>query len=102
MLELLYGRLSGSNYAFPRYTDGLKCNSNSASAALNKWIKQVAGNGNVIHGFRHSFRDRLRAVSAPIDMIDQLGGWSLQSVGQGYGNGYQPSQMKDVIVGLED
>jgi integrase len=93
---------NGSDYAFPRYTDGLKCNSNSASAALNKWIKQIAGSSNVIHGFRHSFRDRLRAVSAPIDMIDQLGGWSLQSVGQGYGDGYQLSQMKDVIVGLED
>ena len=91
-----------SKYAFPRYTNGIRCNSNSASAALNKWIKQVAGSGNVIHGFRHSFRDRLRAVSAPIDMIDQLGGWSLQSVGQGYGDGYQLSQMKDVIVGLED
>src|SRR6056300_200784 len=93
---------NGSNYAFPRYTYGIKCNSNSASAALNKWIKQVAGSGNVIHGFRHSFRDRLRAVSAPIDMVDQLGGWSLQSVGQGYGDGYQLPQMKDVIVGLED
>jgi integrase len=93
---------NGSDYAFPRYTDGLKCNSNSASAALNKWIKQVAGTGNVIHGFRHSFRDRLRAISAPIDMIDQLGGWSLQSVGQGYGDGYQLLQMKDVIVGLAD
>ena len=79
---------NGSEYCFPRYTDSVKCNSNSASAALNKWIKQVAGTGNVIHGFRHSFRDRLRAVSAPIDMIDQLGGWSLQSVGQGYGDGY--------------
>ena len=79
---------NGSDYAFPRYTNGIKCNSNSASAALNKWIKQVAGTGNVIHGFRHSFRDRLRAVSAPLDMIDQLGGWSLQSVGQGYGDGY--------------
>ena len=78
---------NGSAYAFPRYANGIKCNSNSASAALNKWIKQVAGISNVIHGFRHSFRDRLRAVSATIDMIDQLGGWSLQSVGQGYGNG---------------
>lgn len=37
---------------------------------------------------RHAFRDRLRAVSAPSDMIDQLGSWSLQSVGQGYGEGY--------------
>ena len=83
---------NGSEYAFPRYTNDIKCNSNSASAALNKWIKQAAGSGNVIHGFRHSFRDRLRAVSAPIDMIDQLGGWSLQTVGQGYGDGYSTNQ----------
>ena len=89
---------NGSDYAFPRYTDGVKCNSNSASAALNKWIKQVAGSGNVIHGFRHSFRDRLRAVSAPIDMIDQLGGWSLQSVGQGYGDGYDLKQVHKMMV----
>jgi len=33
--------------------------------------------------------DRLRAVEAPTDMIDQLGGWSLKSVGQGYGDGYE-------------
>jgi hypothetical protein len=42
---------------------------------------------------RHSFRDRLRAVEAPTDMIDQLGGWTLKSVGQGYGDGYQPVLM---------
>ena len=42
----------------------------------------------VVHGMRHAFRDRLRAVNAPADMIDQLGGWSMQSVGQGYGKGY--------------
>ena len=92
---------NGSDCAFPRYTDGVKCNSNSASAALNKWIKQVAGSGNVIHGFRHSFRDRLRAVSAPMDMIDQLGGWSLQSVGQGYGDGYDLDMLYSHTVCLE-
>lgn len=42
----------------------------------------------VIHGLRHGFRGRLRAVEAPVDMIDQLGGWSLRSIGQGYGDGY--------------
>ena len=30
-------------------------------------------------------RDRLRAVECPSKIIDQLGGWSLKSVGQGYG-----------------
>ena len=47
----------------------------------------------VRHGLRHSFRDRLRAVDAPIEMIDRLGGWSLKSVGQGYGDGYRLEQM---------
>ena len=60
----------------------------SASAALNKWIKTIVGKDAVIHGLRHSFRDRLRASDAPSELIDQLGGWSVQSVGQGYGNGY--------------
>jgi integrase len=77
-----------SQYCFPRYTSAKGCNSNSASAAINKWLKTVAGQSVVIHGLRHSFRDRLRAVEKPQELIDQLGGWSLQSVGQGYGNGY--------------
>ena len=75
-------------FCFPRYCDDSNCNSNSASAAINKWIKTIVGSEGVIHGLRHGFRDRLRAVEAPVDMIDQLGGWSLRSVGQGYGDGY--------------
>ena len=62
--------------------------SNSASAALNKWLKAVAGSDYVIHSFRHSMRDRLRAVNCPSDMIDQIGGWSSGKVGDGYGEGY--------------
>ena len=42
----------------------------------------------VVHGMRHAFRDRLRAVDAPMDMIDQLGGWSKRQIGELYGNGY--------------
>ena len=34
---------SSSSYLFPKYCDDRGCNSNSASAALNKWLKQVAG-----------------------------------------------------------
>ena len=77
-----------SEYCFPRYTSGETCRSNSASAALNKWIKTVAGETSVIHGLRHSFRDRLRSVETPVEIIDQLGGWSKRSSGQEYGNGY--------------
>ena len=42
----------------------------------------------VIHGFRHSMRDRLRAVECPSDLIDQIGGWTRGSIGEGYGKGY--------------
>ena len=76
-------------YCFPRYTNNDRTNSNSASAALNKWIKVLTNNKeNTIHGFRHKFRGRLRAVNAPLEVIDQIGGWSVKTVGQSYGMGY--------------
>ena len=77
-----------SIYAFPRYTSPKECNTNSASATLNKWFKEKLIKDYMIHGFRHSFRDRLRAKECPSEIIDQLGGWSLRSVGEGYGRGY--------------
>ena len=80
-----------SNFAFPRYTSLKGCNANSASAALNKWLKEKLSKQYVIHGLRHSFRDRLRAIECPLEIIDQLGGWSFKSEGQGYGKGYELS-----------
>ena len=77
-----------SKFAFPRYNRQEQTNGNSASAALNKWLKSYLPAGCSIHSFRHSMRDRLRSVGCPSDMIDQLGGWSKDSVGQGYGLGY--------------
>jgi len=44
--------------------------------------------GATVHGIRHAFRDRLRAVNAPVDLIDRLGGWLAKSVGISYGDGY--------------
>ena len=79
---------NNSPYAFPRYTSVKGTNANSASAALNKWLKSRVPDGCVIHSFRHSLRDRLRAVQCPSDTIDQIGGWSTAGVGQSYGEGY--------------
>ena len=42
--------------------------------------------------------DKCSTVCAPIDMIDQLGGWSLQSVGQGYRDGYDLKLLYKVMV----
>ena len=60
----------------------------SASNALNKWLHANFRDDIVMHGFRHAMRERLRAVSCPSEMIDQIGGWSLRKVGEGYGEGY--------------
>ena len=91
-------KIDSNEFCFPRYANQYVCKTNSASVALNKWIKTVAGNEAVVHGLRHSFRDRLRAVDAPSDLIDQLGGWSLQSVGQGYGNRYSLSSLNKWMI----
>jgi len=78
----------GNRFAFPRYCSELKCNANSASAALNKWLKHRLPEGCVIHSFRHSLRDRLRAVECPSDIIDAIGGWTTAGIGHKYGKGH--------------
>ena len=77
-----------TDFAVPKYCNEQKCNSNSASAALNKWLKPRVPDHCVIHSFRHSLRDRLRAVECPADIIDAIGGWTTEGVGQSYGKGY--------------
>ena len=51
------------------------------------------GRCSVMHSFRHSMRDRLRAVNCPSEMIDQIGGWSKRSVGESYGEGFEVGQL---------
>jgi len=74
---------------FNKYCNRHEVKSNSASAALNKWLKPRVPKNCVVHSFRHSFRDRLRAVSCPADVVDELGGWAIGTIGQKYGKGYQ-------------
>ncbi|MDA9314249.1 tyrosine-type recombinase/integrase [Alphaproteobacteria bacterium] len=84
-----------NQFAFPRYCNEQSHNSNSASAALNKWLRNHAPEGCVVHSFRHSMRDRLRAVECPKEIIDQIGGWSSSDVGESYGEGFQLSNVRN-------
>ena len=77
-----------SRYVFSRYCDGRVCNANSASAAINKWLKPRVPENCVIHSFRHSMRDRLRAVKCPSETIEQIGGWTSGKIGENYGDGF--------------
>ena len=89
--ERILEKPDGSEFAFPNYNDGERTNANSASATLNKWLKSKIGKDYTIHSFRHSMRDRLRAVDCPSEVIDQIGGWLTQGVGSSYGTGYPES-----------
>ena len=82
---------------FNSYTDETGCKGNSCSGALNKWLKQHVPDA-VIHSLRHSFRDRLRNAGVQSEMIDQLGGWSRETVGQGYGRGYHLSILSEKVL----
>lgn len=77
-----------TEFAFPKYCSKQKCNANSASAALKKWLKPRLSEGCVIHSFRHSLIDRLRSVEYPSDIVDAIGGWTTEGIGQRYGKGY--------------
>jgi len=73
---------------FPRYCSEQGCKADYASNSLNKWLRKHVPSGCVVHSFRHSMRDRLRAVGCPAEIIDQLGGWTTAGVGRQYGLGY--------------
>ena len=88
----------GTGFAFPRYNKANQTNANGASASLNKWLKSYVTNGATMHGFRHSLRDRLRAVECPADIVDQIGGWLTDGVGQNYGKGYPVAVLRKWLM----
>jgi integrase len=90
-IKVMHQQGFSTKFLFPSYTSAIKCNGNSASAALNKWLKQYTGQG-VIHSFRHSFRDRLREAEVDVELTDQLGGWASSTIGQSYGSGHTLKQ----------
>jgi len=91
---------ASEEWLYPRYMKTGKCNANSASASINKWLKRDF-DGLTAHCLRHTMRDRLRAVECPMDMIDQIGGWrSVATIGVGYGKGYSMDAIRSVMTKL--
>ncbi|MDB2561856.1 hypothetical protein N9X67_05750 [Amylibacter sp.] len=91
---------ANGEWLYPRYMKNGKCNANSASASINKWLKRDF-NGLTAQCLRHTMRDRLRTVECPMDMIDQIGGWrSVATIGVGYGKGYSMDAIRAVMTML--
>lgn len=87
-------RESGDGWLYPRYIHEDGCRATHASNALNKWLKGRFG-GLTAHSLRPTMRDRLREVEAPLELIDQIGGWtSISGVGASYGHGYKLERLR--------
>lgn len=87
---------------FARRQPDSRINTQSASAALNKWLKdnKLVREGQTMHSFRHTMRDRLRNAGASKEVADAIGGWARQSVGDGYGDGYELAKLKEHMDSL--
>ena len=92
---------SPNEYLFPRYCSDDGCKADYASNSLNKWLRKHVPNGCVVHSFRHSMRDRLRAVECPAEIIDQIGGWTTSGVGQQYGEGFTLTIIQRFVKQIE-
>ena len=90
-------KYSDEKYLFPRYVSAGNCKADHASAAIGKWLKKDFG-GLTAHCLRHTFRDRLRTVECPLELIDQIGGWSSTgTIGSKYGQGYDLDAVRDQL-----
>ena len=90
-LEQAYGRC-----LYPRYLKDGTCRATHASNALGKWLKKDFGMTS--HSLRHTFRDRLRASGCPLELIDQIGGWSsIGTTGSKYGQGYDLDALREQL-----
>jgi integrase len=91
---------SPNEYLFPRYCSNDGCKADYASNSLNKWLRKHVPSGCMVHSFRHSMRDRLRAVECPSEIIDQIGGWQTSSLGERYGLGYHLTAIQRWILAV--
>ena len=85
----------------PRRTGGT-FNPNSASAAMNKWLKDngLAKVGQGLHSFRHTLVDRLRDAGVPKDVREQIGGWKSQGVSESYGQGFSLDRVQQAMQAI--
>lgn len=73
---------------FPKYNDLILAPAaDSASAALNKWIRSSVEVAKTCHSFRHSVQDLMREAEVPEDVREELLGWGRQKHADSYGDG---------------
>ena len=86
-----------AEWLFPRYARDGEIDATGASATVNKWL-EGRGIDKTSHSFRHTMRDRLRAVGATEDICDAIGGWAKKGEGRKYGKGYTQEHLRSWLL----
>ena len=97
---LLALQFADDHCLYPRYLKDGTCRATHASNALGKWLKKDFGM--TAHSLRHTFMDRLRASGCPLELIDQIGGWSsIGTIGSRYGRGYELGAVREQLYAVK-
>lgn len=83
--------------AFTLYNDGQDVKGTNASSTIVGFIKKLGIEDKTTHNTRHTMRDLLRHADVPPHIIDAIGGWGSNSVGESYGRGYSLSQKYEAL-----
>ncbi|MDK3017923.1 tyrosine-type recombinase/integrase [Pseudodonghicola flavimaris] len=96
-MHMLQERAGKEAYVFPRWKKETGFVATHASNTLNKYLSKTYGDL-TCHCFRHTMRDRLRDVGAPLELIDNIGGWSsVGGVGTRYGRGFNLERKREYL-----
>ena len=88
---------ASEQYLYPQYVQHGICSATVVSNALGFWMKKEFGLTS--HSLRHTFRDRLRNSNCPLELIDQIGGWSsVNNVGSSYGSGFHIDKVREQLL----
>lgn len=81
---------------FPGYNNGNEVNGSGASSVIAGAIRRL-GISKTIHHARHTMRDLMRHADVPPHIIDSVGGWGSNSIGESYGRGYSLKQKLEAL-----
>ena len=85
-------------WVFSDYASDTAIKSDSASAALIKWMRTLPGITGNTRSFRHAMKDRLREADVPQVIQNRLLGHSGGSVGETYGEGHSLAKLREHLV----
>ncbi|MDO6458709.1 tyrosine-type recombinase/integrase [Celeribacter halophilus] len=96
-MRVLYEMRREEKFVFPRWHKLGGFVATHASNTLNKYLVSRYADL-TCHCFRHTMRDRLRNVGAPLELIDNIGGWStVGGVGTRYGRGFNLERKREYL-----